>query len=207
MREKRAYHHGDLRQALVDAAVAIIEKKGPVALTLREVARRVGVSQAAPYHHFPNKDAILAAVAEEGFVKLAAAMDDARAAAGSAARARLRAIGIGYVRFAVRHPSHFRVMFAGTVAIAEYPTLFEAAQRSFGILIDSVLMAQTANVLPEGPPVEPAVLSWSMMHGLAMLHVNGIMEKPGGPVGSIDHLAEAGAEAIVRGLEIPPAPS
>src|ERR1700733_5513657 len=116
---KRAYHHGDLRAALVAAAVQILEKDGEGALTLREVARRVGVSAAAPYHHFADKHAILAAVGEEGFSHLADAMEEAQATSGPKTRDTLRAMGVAYVRFAVRHPSHFRVMFSGILAVKE----------------------------------------------------------------------------------------
>jgi AcrR family transcriptional regulator len=198
--KKSAYHHGDLRQALVAAAAAILEKGGPHAVTLRAVAKRVGVSQAAPYHHFADKEAILAAVAEEGFAQLAVFMDDARAVAGSSPGARLRATGLGYVRFATRHPSHFQLMFAGILPVANYPSLFEVSLRSFGILMESVVAAQEAGLLRKGAPVELAVLGWSMVHGLAMLHVSGVMNNPGGPVGPIDGLAEAAVDAIARGL-------
>jgi AcrR family transcriptional regulator len=190
-----------LKEALVAAAVDIIEKHGVEALTLRAVGRRVGVSQAAPYHHFEDKEALLAAVAEEGFVKLAEAMEDARAVAGSSPRARVRATGVGYVRFAVRHPSHFRVMFAGILPVKDHATLHAAGERAFGILVESVAAAQEAGVFRKGPVIELAALGWSMVHGLSMLYVNGILDGPGGPPGTIDHLAEAAAEAIVRGLE------
>lgn len=197
---KGAYHHGDLREALVSAAVSIIEKDGVDALTLREVGRRVGVSQAAPYHHFKDKDALLAAVAEEGFRKLSEAMEDARAVV-TGARARVRAIGVGYVRFAVRHPSHFRVMFAGIIQVANHPSLHEAGDRAFGILVEGIEAGQKAGILRKGPVIELAALAWSMMHGLSMLYVNGILDGPGGPPETIDHLAEAATEVIVRGLE------
>jgi AcrR family transcriptional regulator len=201
MRGKPRYPPGKLRQALIAAAVDIIEKQGPDALTLREVAHRVGVSHAAPYHHFPDREAILAAVAEEGFGKLAEAMEDARAVAGRSPRARLCASGVGYVRFATHHPSHFRVMFAGIVPITSYPSLGQAGMRAFGILMEGVVAAQEAHLLREGPPAELALLAWSMVHGVAMLQVNGILAGACGKGASIDHLAQAATEAIVRGLQ------
>ncbi len=201
---KRAYHHGDLRVALIAAAVQILEKDGEAALTLREVARRVGVSQAAPYHHFADKEAILAAVGEDGFNHLAVAMEDGRAAAGRGTRAILRAMGVAYVRFAVRHPSHFRVMFSGILqkrGVKECGPLHAAAQRSFGMLLEAVVAAQKAGAIVEGNPAKLALFSWSMVHGLAMLHLNGVADGPAGPLGSIDDLAAGAAEAISRGLE------
>lgn len=200
-RKKRGYHHGDLRAALLDAALRIVEKDGPAALTLREVGRRVGVSQAAPYHHFEDKESILAALAEEGFDALTESMEVARAGAGKSPRARLRACGIGYVRFAVRHPAHFTVVFAGETPHARFPKLHAAGERAFGVVLETVKEGQESGLLRDGPAIELAVLSWAMVHGLAMLHVKGIVDKPGGPPGTIEHLAEAAAEAIVRGLE------
>jgi AcrR family transcriptional regulator len=195
---KRAYHHGDLRAALIGAAVQILERDGEGALTLREVAHRVGVSQAAPYHHFADKNAILVAVAQEGFVHLTAAIEDARLAAGREPRDAIRAICIAYVRFAVRHPSHFRVMTSGLLAKKEgTATLREAAQRAFGLLLAAVVAGQKAGVLVDGPPPKLTLFTWSMMHGLAMLHLNGMV----GPLGPLDELVVGAAEAISRGLE------
>ena len=199
---KRAYHHGDLRPALIAAAVHILEAEGEAALTLRAVARQVGVSQAAPYHHFADKHAILSAVGEEGFVHLATAMEEAKATAGKKPRDVLRAMGVAYVRFAVKHPSHFRVMFSGILAVGEEcGTLHDAANRAFGLLLMSVADAQQAGVLVDGDPAKLALYSWSMVHGLVMLHLNGLTDGPAGPLGSIEELAAGAAEAIARGLE------
>lgn len=202
---KRAYHHGDLRAALIAAAVQILEKDGEGALTLREVARRVGVSAAAPYHHFADKHAILAAVGEEGFLHLSAAMEEAQATSGPKSRDVLRAMGVSYVRFAVRHPSHFRIMFSGILAVKECGPLHAAAQRAFGLLLGAVTGAQEAGVLIDGNPARLALYSWSMVHGLAMLHLNGVAQGPAGPLGTLDELAAGAAEAISRGLEKRPA--
>src|SRR5256712_12176672 len=116
LRRPKRYHHGDLPRALLDAALHIVETQGTAALTLRAAARSAGVSQAAPYRHFANKEAILAAVAEDGFRSLMAAMREASAASGAGPLERLRAVGLGYATFATRHPSHFRVMFGREMA-------------------------------------------------------------------------------------------
>src|ERR1700686_452365 len=107
---QRPYHHGNLREALLQGAVRVIAESGPAAFTLREVARRTGVSHNAPYRHFRDKDALLAAVATEGFRKLTQAM---RAAGAQPANAldKLKQSGLAYVHFAVRNPEHFTVMF------------------------------------------------------------------------------------------------
>ena len=107
---KPRYHHGDLRRALIDASLALIAEEGFSALTLREVARRAGVTHAAPYRHFADKEALLAAVAEEGFRAMASDMRE-RMDKETSPTERLLACGVAYVLFAVRHPSHFRVMF------------------------------------------------------------------------------------------------
>src|ERR1700730_16885125 len=111
LRRPKRYHHGDLPRALLDAALHIVETQGTQALTLRAAARSAGVSQAAPYRHFTNKEAILAAVAEEGFRSLMIAMRQSLQACGDIPLDRLRAVGIGYVNVSTSHSSHFRVMF------------------------------------------------------------------------------------------------
>lgn len=197
---KPGYHHGDLRRALLDAALRILEEEGPHALTLREVARRVGVTQAAPYHHFADKEAILAAVAEEGFTKLLESMVAAREAAGAKPAARLRALGAGYVGFAVRHPAHFRVMFVKMVDTTQYPSLHTCADQSFAVLIEAIVEAQKAGVVRKGNAAELALLAWSAVHGLATLWIGGAATGPAGPGGTIEALADAATEMLVRGI-------
>ncbi len=115
---RTTYHHGDLRRTLIDAALRAVERRGPDAVTLRGVARDAGVSQAAPYNHFADKDALLAAVAAEAFQRFAAALDRAGAAASSP-RARAAALGRAYVGFAHAHAALFRLMFGPALAKAE----------------------------------------------------------------------------------------
>src|SRR5881628_3792693 len=129
----KGYHHGDLPRALLDAALHIVETRGTAALTLRAAARSAGVSQAAPYRHFTNKEAILAAVAEEGFRSLMTAIRQATAA-GDGPLGRLRGVGIGYVTFATSHPSHFRVIFGREMADrSASPSLRRLATETFNL--------------------------------------------------------------------------
>lgn len=197
---KHAYHHGDLRRALLDAGLQILAEEGAHALTLREVARRVGVTQAAPYHHFADKEALLAALAEEGFVGLLQAMERARDAAGKKAAARLRAMGEAYVHFAVAHAAHFQIMFVHLVDIPKYPSLHEAADRAFHSLLDGILAGQAAGVVRAGDPYELSVLAWSTVHGLAMLWIEGAIPGPHGPGVTMERLASAGSEMLLKGL-------
>src|SRR5258706_14773603 len=117
MRRKRAYPHGNLRQGLVAAALELSGQRGVPALTLREVARRVGVTHAAPHRHFADRAALVAAVAEQGFRGLRAHMEAVRASAPArAVSQRLRALGVAYVQYALAHPAHLRVMFSPEAA-------------------------------------------------------------------------------------------
>src|SRR3954468_16224943 len=116
MPARRSYHHGDLRRTLLDASLALVEEQGIGALSLREVARKAGVTHNAPYHHFPDKGTLLAAISEEGFALLAREMTAARAGARDDPRSRLEACGQSYVRFALKSPAHFRVMFRPELA-------------------------------------------------------------------------------------------
>ncbi|MDP7345041.1 MAG: TetR/AcrR family transcriptional regulator, partial [Alphaproteobacteria bacterium] len=142
-REKRAYHHGNLRRALLDAALAMVEKEGPRGVSLRAVARFAGVSPAAPYRHFAGKEGLLAAVAEEGFRALESKMQAARDETDGLALAEFRAIGYAYVRFAASNPSHFRVMFGPEISDkSEHPSLREAADKAPQIIADAIAKCQ-----------------------------------------------------------------
>jgi len=178
---KHSYHHGDLRRALIDRAVELISQKGASAFTLREVARRAGVSHTAPYRHFADKDALLAAVAEEGFRALHQRSADAAQAASEHPMLRFASAGETYVLFAIDKPAHFKVMFAGVGLDDE--ALRTAADAAFEQLVDEVLIAQRAGVIRQGDARSIALASWSMVHGLATLVVDGALpeDKFGGP--------------------------
>jgi AcrR family transcriptional regulator len=168
-----AYHHGNLRRALLAAALDLVEREGVEGLTLREAARRAGVSQAAPYRHFADKDALLAAVAEEGFTALAAEMRRRRDA-HEEALPRFRELGLAYVGFAVAHPSHFRVMFGRRTADrSRHPGLSQAADATFALLVEGIVACQHAGQIRQGDPGELALAAWSSVHGLAALVVDG----------------------------------
>jgi len=181
-RRKRptSYHHGDLPRALLDAALHLVETEGPGALTLRAVAREAGVSQAAPYRHFANKEAILAAVAEEGFRSLMAAMRQAVDASGPLPLARLRAVGVGYVTFATSHRSHFRVMFGrGVVDRSRFPALRQVAADTLAMVIDAIAECQRAGLVRDDEPARDlALMAWSCVHGLSALLVEGAVDRP-----------------------------
>lgn len=177
-RKKRgAYHHPDLRPALIQAAVEIIAKHGSRALVLREVARRAGVSAAAPYRHFADRESLIAAVAEAGFRELYDEMREHMARAKGDHQAALTACGVAYVLFAIDHPAHFQVMFTDELA-GEHPSLDEASSEAFAVLRAAVANGQDAKVFRGSDSSGPALAAWSLVHGLATLVVTGRVTKP-----------------------------
>ena len=171
----RPYHHPNLRKTLLAAAVALIGEVGPRAFTLREVARRAGVSHNAPYRHFPSKDDLLAAVAGEGFERLTAVMRKTMAP-GRSPLERLELCGCGYVEFALRWPQHFLVMFDLPHARHDHPASPEkptAGDTAFHVLLDCVAAAQQSGDLPAGDLMPLAWTAWSLVHGIAKLANSG----------------------------------
>jgi AcrR family transcriptional regulator len=168
------YHHGDLKNALIKAGLQLLVEKGVNGLNLREVARRAGVTHAAPYRHFADKEALIAAMAEEGFQRLAQQIGAASTTAPQSATEKLIALGDAYIRFAVEQPDSFRLMFSYTIARrAQYPTLYTAAKRGFHLLESIIEDGQAAGefLLEDSTALTKSV--WSMMHGLATLLVEG----------------------------------
>jgi AcrR family transcriptional regulator len=161
-RKKKSYHHGDLREVLMNAAVELIDEQGLHQFSLRECARLAGVSHAAPYRHFEDKDALLREIARQGFEWLEAAGRSAIAGVEDA-RDRLDAYGIAYVRFAVEHPAHHRVMFTSHVAT---PNTVDPG--AFKLLVETA----TAVAGPDAPE-EAALAAWSLSHGMSMLLLDG----------------------------------
>jgi len=168
----RRYHHGNLKETLIESTLRLIREVGPSAFTLREVARRAGVSHNAPYRHFHDRNDLLAAVAAEGFDRLTESMNQA-ATPGRTPLERLRLAGRGYVAFALRWPEHFAVMFDFPLPHGEYPALGAAGARAFEVLIDLVRSCQTAGALKEGDAQQYALLAWSLVHGIAKLAIGG----------------------------------
>ncbi len=167
------YHHGNLRKALLDAAVALIGEVGPRAFTLREVARRAGVSHNAPYRHFASKDDLLLAVAAEGFDRLAAVMREAMAP-GRSSREQLELCGCGYVDFALRWPQHLVVMFDLPAVVRERCDASpRVGENAFQVLLDCITAAQQSGDLPTGDPQPLAWTAWSLVHGIAKLATGG----------------------------------
>ncbi|WP_369259993.1 TetR/AcrR family transcriptional regulator [Streptomyces sp. R35] len=154
----RPYHHGDLRRAILSAALDVITAEGPSALSLRDLARRAGVSHAAPAHHFKDRTGLLTVIAAEGYELLAAALDAADD---------LRDAGVRYVRFAREHPAHFQVMFSPEL-LRENDLELATARTLAGERLRTAVSALPAE--GRGPDTRLAgVAAWSLAHGFATL--------------------------------------
>jgi AcrR family transcriptional regulator len=175
---KRSYHHGNLRPALIKAALRAIAEEGPEKFTLRDVARRAGVSAPAVYRHFEDKDDLLAAVAADCAEHLGAAMVDAVANAPADPLERFRATGIALVRFAVAHPEHFRAL--NLPGLAERTPAAQRAQEAawFAEQRRALLAAQEDGLIAQLPVDDIMLAAGAMMSGLAHMIVQGAL----GPV-------------------------
>lgn len=176
------YHHGDLRHALLEKAAELIRARGEQSFSLRETAREVGVSPAAAYRHFPDKAALLAALAEEGHARLATAMERnvARLAQQDdpkrLAAATLRAIGEGYVEFAVKNPSFFGVMFGPCIKEEGFaPGCGPSGRDPFQLLVDALDGLVAAGVISAERREGAEIGAWAGVHGLASLLVDGAL--------------------------------
>ena len=176
LRQKRAhsYHHNDLRNALVEEALAILSKDGDSAFTLRDLARRVGVSHAAPYAHFTDRRALLAAVAVRGYKNLCAAMKGAMSEAVADPIETFVNMGVAYVLFGWRNPAHYRLMFqAPELANDEdLPELREAAAEAYAVLEDTVSFGHRSGIVSSGDPATDSIVSWSHVHGMTSLLID-----------------------------------
>ncbi len=195
----RPYHHANLRKTLLDAAVVLIGEVGPRAFTLREVARRAGVSHNAPYRHFASKDELLVAVAVEGFDRLAAMLLDWQAR-GSSPLERLEECGCGYVEFALNWPEHFLVMFDLPAALRDRCKDEAVGQNAFRVLLDCITTAQKSGDFPAGDPLPLAWTSWSLVHGIAKLAISGNLPLD---AGSTIEFTRKAAKAFSHGRSMP----
>jgi AcrR family transcriptional regulator len=193
-RRKGHYHHGDLPRA----ALILVASKGAKGFTLKDTAQRARVSVAAPYHHFENREALLAEIAQEGFAELATELELAGSTTDS--RSRLEAIGRAYVAFAVKNPSRFRVMFDGEIRKERYPALLETSKAAFRTMIQALQhhYTETSSEGPETLGLDLATVCWSLCYGVAMFFVDGLYAQIGvNP--SCDQLVTGAIRALLRG--------
>jgi AcrR family transcriptional regulator len=168
--ERRGYHHGNLREALLAAALALIAEKGPAGFTIAEAARLAGVSPAAPYRHFRDADALLAEVALRGFERLAATLSAAWNEGRPDPVAAFEALGSAYLGFARTEPAYYAAMFETRLATESYPPLDAEANRAFGVLREAAeLLAAQLPKPDRPPPLMVALHVWALSHGIASL--------------------------------------
>ena len=189
---KESYHHGDLRKALIAAAEAVLAETGVEGFSLRQVAKRVGVSHSAPAHHFGDAQGLLSALAAEGFRRFLAAMLARQAAASDDPREQMLAQAVGYLNFAEASPALFRLMFGSERVWPSTLELAEAGQAAYRALVEGV--ARLRGLAPDDPALTPDVLAcWSLAHGFAHLVIGRRMVP-------VEGLSREAREALLRGL-------
>ncbi len=181
----KAYHHGNLRAALIETGLLVIAEKGVRALTLREIGTRAGVSRTAAYRHFASKADLLFAICEAGFAEFAEALWQAKITAVPTFVERMLAMGLAYVRFAWEHPAYYEVMFQHA---GEHVRKGETGARGFAILLQTIREGQEAGDVMAGDSVQVAEMVWAVVHGISSLG----MARPG--------FTEFCLEAMLRGI-------
>ncbi|EHH68921.1 TetR/AcrR family transcriptional regulator [Gluconobacter morbifer] len=178
----RPYHHGDLRRALIDTALAMLAADQNWTFTLREVARRTGVSHAAPYKHFRDREMLLRELARTGFVRLGDTMTEAMSLKLSSTREQFMVTAQACIEFALRNPGLYRLMFSSDADKTIDPQLHDAAMNTFGILLHLLETGQQDGSFRKVAINAQAAASWAQVHGLAMLAISGqLLEEKVGP--------------------------
>lgn len=202
---KQKYHHGDLRSALLEAALAVISEMGPQGLSIREVARRAGVSHAAPYRHFADKDEMILAVVEQGFELMQQTMLEEKAAAPDDPVNQFAASGLAYVNFALQHPAYYRVMFSGDLLSTKgHVTLQHTSHEALQEMVANITQCQTLGVVKQGDAVMQALTILSTIHGFVSLVNDNRIGHLVGETASLDEIRDAVLYLIFEGLGVPP---
>jgi len=197
------YHHGNLRRALLDAAMELVRERGIDGFTLREVARRAGVSHAAPYHHFDDRAALVSALCEESFGLFATTFRQAVARTEGTHLDRIRAIGRAYVRFAFDDPARFTLMWRPELrTVGDDSPVDEAGLTSYQVLIDEVAAGQRAGEVVEGDLGLLSLSAWSAVHGLATLVVDGPLRDQVLTWSQAEPMVDAVLDLAIRGLRV-----
>jgi len=197
-----SYHHGSLREALLAAAQSLLLERGVESFTLRECARRAGVSHAAPAHHFGDARGLLTAFATVGFERMADLMQRHVDSAGPGPEARLCAVGQAYIDFALAHRAHFQLMFASGRLDSANPALQGASVRSFDALQQALLAVMQARGLPLDTLPQRLLLAWSAVHGYATLLSEGQCLLPFGLGPDVPGQASAEAARLLALLQV-----
>lgn len=195
--DKRPYHHGDLRQTVIDTAMEMLNEGDGWQFTLREISRRAGVSHAAPYKHFPDKAALLAEIALIGFDRLREALAAAQSDAAGDLSLMFTATSHAYLEFGRQNPALYRLMFGGEMGKIANIHLDKRALGAFEVVMALLERGQAAGLIRKRPVRGQAAACWSQMHGLTMLMLDGLLlrEKVG------ENPIEAALETLREGLD------
>jgi AcrR family transcriptional regulator len=198
------YHHGDLRRALLEAAMNLVRERGIDGFTLREVARRAGVSHNAPYHHFRDRSALVAALVVDGFEDFTRALEAASGRARGGDLARIRALGLAYVRYARDDPERFTLLWRPELREgADLEQVEAAGERSYQPLVQVLERARASGSVAEDVPLEEqALAAWSTVHGLAMLLIDGPLRIEVIGDREADRLTKGVLDTLVSGLAV-----
>jgi AcrR family transcriptional regulator len=206
-RERRGYHHGNLREALIEAALNLISEKGPGGFTFAEAARAAGVSPAAPYRHFRDRDALIADIAKRGFEAFAAALAVAWDGGRPEPRAAFDRVGRAYLEFARTAPAYFSAMFESGLALADYPEVRAEGDKAFAVLREACeAIIATLPAAKRPPAMMMALHIWSLSHGIAALFGRGDRARRPIPMRP-DELLEAAVIIYLDGLGAPRGPA
>jgi AcrR family transcriptional regulator len=198
--ERRGYHHGNLREALIEAALALIAEKGPAGFTIAEAARLAGVSSAAPYRHFRDADALLAEIALRGFERFATSLGQGWNSGHPDPLRAFENVGRAYLAFAREEPAFYAAMFETRIAFESYPPLQAAADRAFAVLREAA--ERLTSTLPKGnrpPSLMMALHVWALSHGIASLFGRADVGRRKLPM-SPEELLEAGIILYLQSL-------
>jgi len=200
-KQKGQYHHGDLRRALMQAAVDLVAESGVEGFTLREAAKRAGVSAAAPYRHFSDRADLLAAVATEGFNRLLPALQAAIDRTEDDSMAAIAGLGLAFVEFGVSNPSHFKLMYGPHLPDrAAHPELGDLDLEGFRMLSQAIARAQEEGRLTTGEPRQMALVSFALVYGAVSSYLDGEMTRLGFSTREAQAMLEAGGFYLLRGL-------
>lgn len=200
---RRGYHHGNLREALIEAALALISEKGPAGFTFAEAARAAGVSPAAPYRHFRDREALLADVARRGFEALGQALTAAWDGGRPSPRRAFDRLGRAYLEFARREPALYAAMLEAGVPVAEHAELRAASDKAFGVLREACEAIAATHPGPNRPPTLMMALHiWALTHGIAALFARGDAARRPIPM-TPEELLESAVLVYLEGLGVP----
>ncbi len=201
---RRGYHHGNLREALITAALELISQKGAAGFTFADAARAAGVSPAAPYRHFRDRDALMADVARRGFEEFADTLARAWDGGKPTPREAVERVGRAYLEFASKEPAFFSAMFESGLPVADYPEVGEAGDRAFAVLREACeALAATLPKERRPPSLMMALHIWSLSHGIAALFGRGDAARRSIPM-SPEELLEAAVLIYLEGLGASP---